>query len=151
MLRLFQFGTFSTAINSESQSASVSQSQSASVLALAHLIHDSASGAKQTDLHGICVQVQNLGNFLDGEAFYFFQNKHHAIAFVQALQEELHLLLGFEFVRNVLGVARTSFGGAELLGLLFAEIRFIQKRPNLLLSQQIPALINGNFVQPSAK
>src|SRR5258706_5988314 len=125
--------------------------QLVSVPALAHLIHDSASGAKQTDLYGIGVQVQNLGNFLNGKAFYFLQDQHHTVAFVQAFQQALDLLLGLELVQNILGATFNPFCDAELLGLLLAEIGFIQKRPNLLLSQQIPALVDGNFIEPSAK
>src|SRR5689334_12160289 len=91
---------------------------SASVLAPAHLIHDAAAGAEQTDLYGVRVQVQNLSNLPDGKSFYLFQDQHHAIALIQALQQILHLLLGLQFVRDVLGAAIKGFAGAELLDLL---------------------------------
>ena len=107
---------------------------SASVFALACVIHNAPTRAKQANLHGVGVQVQDFSNFLDGEPFYLFQNEHHAVAFVQALEQKLDLLLGLELVGNVLRTALHSFAGAELLGLFFAEIRFIDKRPNLFLS-----------------
>ena len=106
--------------------------KSAAILALTHLIHNTASGAKQTDLYGIGVQVQNLGNFLDGKALNFFEDEHHTVALVQAFQEALDPLLGLQFVRNILGVGRNPFRGAELLGLLFAKIRFIQDRKSVV-------------------
>src|SRR5216684_34929 len=107
---------------------------SAYVLALAHLIYDATPSTEQANFYGVRVQVQNFSNFLDGKSFYLFQDQHHTVAFIQALQQILHLLLGLEFVRNILGAAIQTFGSAELLDLLFAEVRFIQKRPNLFLS-----------------
>src|SRR6266849_5273239 len=98
---------------------------SASVFALACMIDNAPPRAKQADLYGVGVEVQDFSNLLDGKAFYFFQNEHHAVAFIQAPKQKLDLLLGFELVGNILRTALQSFAGAELLGLLFAEIRFI--------------------------
>ena len=44
-----------------------------------------------------------------------------------------------------------SFGSDHLLGLLFAQIRLINQWPDFFLAQQIPALVHGNLIQPSAE
>src|SRR5438270_9057743 len=71
-LSTFHFGTFSTTISRHSTP----------VFAFSRLINDAASGTKQANLHGIGIEIQNFGNFFDGKAFDFFQDKHHAIPFI---------------------------------------------------------------------
>jgi len=115
------------------QSGTVSR-HPAPIFPLARLTHDTASRAKQTNFHGIGIEIQNLGNFLDGESFDFFQNEHHAVPFIQTLQQDFDALLGFQLVGDILRAAFEFFGGAELLDLLLAQVRLVQKRPNLFLS-----------------
>ncbi len=63
--------------------------------------HNSSPCAKQSDLHRIRIQVQNLCNLFDRKPFHFLQDQHHLVPLVQALQQPIHLLPRFELVADV--------------------------------------------------
>src|SRR5256885_5803538 len=47
-----------------------------SLRAHARLLYDAAASAKEANLNGIGVEVQDFGNFLDRKTFYFRSEEH---------------------------------------------------------------------------
>src|SRR5580700_5695714 len=119
--------------------------------ALADLVYDPAARAKEPHFHSVRIQIQNLRNLFDRKAFDFFQNQHQAVALVKPFQEILDSLARFKSVADIRPAAAFFFGGDHLPGLLFAQVRLVNQGPHFFLSQQIPALVDGNLIQPSAE
>src|SRR5208282_5906243 len=74
-----------------------------------------------------------------------------AVALVESFQKVLDAFAGLKPVADVRPAAPFFFGGEHLPGLLFAQVRLINQWPDFFLSQQIPALVHGDLVQPSAE
>src|SRR6266850_1236367 len=101
-----------------------------SISALLCLAYHPAPGSKKSNLHRIAVQIQNFRNLLDRKPFHFFQDQHQPVPFIQSFQQPLHALPGFD---------------------LLADIGLVHQGSNLLLSQQVPALIHRDLIKPGAE
>jgi hypothetical protein len=70
---------------------------------------------------------------------------------IQSLQQPLHSLSRLQLLADI-GFRHLPFpDGFELPRLIFAQVGFIDQWPGFLFSQQVPAFIHRNLVQPGAE
>src|ERR1700674_4523858 len=101
-----------------------------SISALLRLAYHPAPSPKEPHFHRISIQIQNFRDLLDRKPFHFFQDQHKAVPFIQSFQQPLHALTRCDPL---------------------AQIGFVQQGSNLFLSEQVPALIHRDLIEPGAE
>src|SRR5258706_5068844 len=122
-----------------------------SISALLCLAYHPAPGSKKSNLHRIAVQIQNFRNLLDRKPFHFFQDQHQPVPFIQSFQQPLHALPGFDLLADIRPGVHFFPRRNDLPGLFLAQIGLVHQGSNLLLSQQVPALIHRDLIKPGAE
>src|ERR1700682_73543 len=122
-----------------------------SISALLCLAHHPAPGPKESDLHRIAIQIQDFRDLLDRKPFYFFQDQHQPVPFIQSFQQPLHALPRFDLLADIRPGVHFFPRRNDLPGLLLAQIGLVHQGSNLLLSQQVPALIHRDLIEPGAE
>src|SRR6266849_1479618 len=108
---------------------------SSSISTLLCLACHPATGPKESDLHRIAVQIQNLSDLLNGEPFHFFQDEHQPVPLIQSFQQPLHVLPRFHLLADIRSGISFFPRRDDLSSLFLAQIRLVHQGPNLLLSQ----------------
>src|SRR5439155_680506 len=83
--------------------------------------------------------------------FHFFPNQPAPVALIQSIQQSLDPLPGLQPLADVRVLFTLLRRAEHLPSLLFAQVRFVHQRPDLPLSQHVPAFIHRNLVKPGAE
>src|SRR5437016_4175835 len=124
---------------------------SASISALLCLTYHPAPGPKESHFHRVAIQIQNFRDLLDRISFHFLQDQHQPVTFIQSFQQTLHVLPRFHLFADIRSRVLLIRRRDDQPGLFLAQVGFKYQGPNLLLSQQIPAFIHRDLIQPSAE
>src|SRR5215470_4994305 len=94
---------------------------------------DTLSGPKKPNFYGVCIEIEEFGNFFDRKSFHFFQYEHSTIAFIQKPEQTLHALLCGQLRRGV-GTSRILLVRRLILpALLLTQIRLVNQGTNFAL------------------
>src|SRR6266850_182638 len=109
------------------------------------------SRAEKPHLYGVGIQFQQLRNLFNRKPFHFLQNQHQPVSLIQSFQQSLHALPRFEPFADIRRSAPLFLRSLDHSRLFLAQIRFVNQGPHLLFSQQVPAFIQSDLVQPGTE
>ncbi len=113
-------------------------------------LHQPPACPKQSHLYRIHIQAQYVTNLLNSKSCYLFHNQHRQVFLVQFDEQSIEQVSLLCSLRSIPGMAEYAVAilrqPLHLPDLLFAQIRLINQRPDLLLSKIVPAFIHRDFV-----
>ena len=122
-----------------------------SVSSLSRPVHDAPPRPEEPHLHRVRIQIQDLGNLFNRESFHLFQDQHQPVPLIQSIEQPFQALPRLQPIADIRLVFALLRGTDHLPSLLLAQVRFVHQRPDLPLSQHVPAFVDRDLVQPGSE